>query len=111
MMKSFGRAGLLTLAASGLILALAPSLVQAGADDGKALYEQKCKVCNAIKGDGGKMAATGGPLDGIGGKHDAAWFKEYLANPKSKKPDSKMPKLPLNEQQITDLTAFLGTVK
>jgi nitric oxide reductase subunit C len=97
-------------AALGALGAMA-SLAHAGADEGGALYEKQCKVCHSLKGDAGKMADKGGPLDGIGAKRDAGWLKAYLQDPKSKNPDSKMPKMKLGEQQIDDLVAFLQTLK
>jgi mono/diheme cytochrome c family protein len=99
-----------TLAALLLTSSLA-TLAYAGADDGKALYEKQCKVCHSVAGDKGKMADKGGALDGVGAKRDAAWLKTYLQDPKSKNPDSKMPKMKLSEQQIDDLVAFLLTLK
>jgi mono/diheme cytochrome c family protein len=92
-------------------LATSAGLAYGGADEGKALYEKQCKVCHSIKGDAGKMADKGGPLDGVGTKRDAKWLKAYLADPKSQMPDAKMPKLKLSEQQLDDLVAFLLTLK
>jgi cytochrome c2 len=83
----------------------------AGAAEGKAVYEKQCKTCHSIAGEGGKMAATGGPLDGVGAKRDAAWLKEYISDPKAKLPTSKMPKLKLAPQDLDDVVAFLGTLK
>jgi nitric oxide reductase subunit C len=96
-----------------VVLAIGPMvrLAHAGADEGKATYEKQCKVCHSVAGDKGKMADKGGPLDGVGAKHDAAWLKAYLQDPKSKSPDTKMPKMKLGEPQIDDLVAFLLTLK
>ena len=82
-----------------------------GADDGKALYEKQCKVCHSIKGDAGKMASKGGPLDGVAAKRDAKWLRAYLADPKSQMPDAKMPKMKLSDQQLDDLVAYMMTLK
>ena len=103
-------AGSLRLATFASIVSMA-GLAHAGADDGKAIYEKQCKVCHSVGGDKGKMGDKGGPLDGVGAKHDAAWLKAYLQDPKSKNPDTKMPKMKLNDQQIDDLVAFLQTLK
>jgi mono/diheme cytochrome c family protein len=94
-----------------LAVTFSPGLARAGADEGKALYEQKCKACHSIGTDAGKMANLGGKLDGVGAKRDAAWLKAYIADPKSKVPDSKMPKVSLSEQQLDDLVAYMLTLK
>jgi mono/diheme cytochrome c family protein len=108
-MHTIGSGGRLT----AVLVALVASggLAYAGADEGKALYEKQCKVCHSVKGEGGKMAAKGGALDGVGAKHDAKWLRAYLADPKSQMPDAKMPKLKLSDQQLDDLVAYLGTLK
>jgi mono/diheme cytochrome c family protein len=97
----------------GLALALVVSAgtARAAEPSGQELYEKKCKVCHSIKGDGGKQAEKGGALDGVGAKHDAAWLKAYLEDPKSKNPDGKMPKLKLAPEELDALVAFLGTLK
>jgi cytochrome c2 len=83
----------------------------AGAAEGKAVYEKQCKMCHSIAGEGGKMASTGGPLDGVGAKRDEAWLKAYIADPKSKVPTAKMPKLKVAPQDLDDVAAFLLTLK
>ena len=94
-----------------VIVAWDPIPCRAGADEGKAIYETKCKTCHSVGGEGGKMADKGGPLDGVGAKHDAAWLRAYLKDPKSQIPDAKMLKLPLSDQQLDDLVAYLLTLK
>jgi mono/diheme cytochrome c family protein len=99
------------VAAALAALTMAARPAWAGADEGKALYESKCKVCHSVGGEGGKMAQIGGALDGVGAKHDAAWFEKYLADPKAVKPDSKMPKVKLTEPETKDVATFLLTLK
>ena len=95
-----------------ILLALAAATrARAGADEGKALYEQKCKICHSIAGEGGKMAKNGGPLDKVGSKRDAKWLHEYIPDPKSKMPDAKMPKPKLTDKELDDLVAYLSTLK
>lgn len=101
-----------TAALLTLTLMLATSLAASAADDaGHALYEKKCKVCHSIGGEGGKLADKGGPLDEAASKHDAEWLHAYLANPKSKMPDAKMPNLKLAPSDIDALVAYLESVK
>lgn len=91
------------------LLSAAPAW--AGVDEGRTLFDQKCKVCHSIGGQGGPMAAKGGPVDDVGGKRDGAWLHEYLKDPKSKVADAKMLKMTLTDQQIDDLVAYLLTLK
>ncbi len=79
--------------------------------DGKQIYEQKCKSCHSIGGAGGPMAKLGGPLDDVGAKHDEAWLRAYFADPKSKIPDSKMPKMNLSEDDWNAVTQYLLSLK
>lgn len=99
-----------TLLVSILFAALALPL-SARAEDAKALYDQKCKVCHTLGGEGGKMAEKGGPLDGIGSKRDEAWLRAYFADPKSKIPDAKMPKLKLTPAEWDVIVAYMLTLK
>ena len=81
------------------------------AADGAAVYEKKCKMCHSIGGAGGPMAKTGGALDGVGAKHDAAWLKAYVTDPKSKVETSKMPKVSLGTEDLDAVVAYLATLK
>ena len=112
------------------LVALAAFAVFAGpawAADGAAIYEKKCKSCHSIDGAtsqgptfkschsiggaGGPMAKMGGPLDDAGSKHDAAWMESYFKDPKSKKPDAKMPKVSLTDDEMSAVVAYMGTLK
>jgi mono/diheme cytochrome c family protein len=63
------------------------SSVTRAESSGQELYDKKCKLCHSIKGEGGKQAEKGGPLDGVGAKRDRAWLEKYLQDPKSMLPD------------------------
>ena len=95
-----------------LALALLGLSVLAGsalADD--ATYEKKCKVCHSIAGVGGPKADKGGPLDGVGKKHDEAWLRAYFADPKAKVPDAKMPKMNLTPEEWDAMVKYMLTLK
>jgi len=99
------------VAVATLAVLAAATSAWAGAAEGKASYEKQCKMCHSIAGEGGKMASTGGPLDGVGAKRDEAWLRGYIADPKSKTPNSKMPKPKLSDQELTDVVAFMLSLK
>jgi cytochrome c2 len=106
--RGLGGAAVVALA----LTAVTPTRARAGAaEEGQALYEKQCKICHKVGTEGGKLADKGGALDGAGVKHDAAWLKAYLQDPKAKVPDSKMPKPKLTDDQIDQLVAYLLTLK
>jgi nitric oxide reductase subunit C len=83
----------------------------ARAEDGKALYDKKCKACHSIGDDKGKFADKGGALDHVGSKRDEAWLKAYIADPKSKMPDAKMPKLKLSPAELDAIVKYMLSLK
>ncbi len=86
-----------------------PPAVAAG--EAPAFYAERCRVCHSIAGDAGKMADKGGPLDGVGAKHDEAWLRAYIGDPKSKMPDAKMPKIKMTDQQLDQVVAYMASLK
>ena len=77
-------------------------------NQGRNVFRDKCVSCHTINGQGGKR---GPDLTKIGLAHDQAWFKSYLENPYSVKPDSRMPQVSLSADEIDNLTVFLGSLK
>jgi len=72
------------------------------------IFNQMCIACHTLQGQGGKIGPV---LDGVGSRRDATFIRAWLKDPVAIKPDSKMPKLPLTENDITELTAFLSLLK
>ncbi len=70
------------------------------------VFSQMCVACHSLKGQGGQV---GPALDGVGGRRDRAYILAWLRDPLAVKPDSKMPKLPLSENEIAELTDFLSS--
>ena len=88
----------------------------APAKQGQQVYAaQKCSVCHAIAGAGGKAS----PLDGVGAKLSAADIREWIVEPvamakksgSTKKPvmPKKFDKLPAAD--IDGLVAYLQSLK
>lgn len=73
--------------------------------DRPLIFNQMCIACHALGGQGGQV---GPALDGVGSRLAADYIQRWLTDPLSVKPDSKMPKLPLSNETITELVAFLS---
>ena len=95
-------------AGMGIFIVLAGT---AWAADAPAVYDKKCKGCHSVGGAGGPMAKMGGALDDVGAKHDEAWLRAYLKDPKSKMDNSKMPKIALSDPDTDQIVAYLMTLK
>ena len=72
------------------------------------VFNQLCIACHMLEGQGG---AVGPALDGVGSRLEPEYIKKWLTDPLAVKPDSKMPKLPLDEAMIVELVAFLKELK
>ena len=97
-----------------VLMSLLITIVLAGsawAGDPPGVYDKKCKPCHSIGGVAGPMAKLGGALDGVGAKRDEAWLRAYLADPKSKLPDSKMPKTTLTKEELDELVTYVQGLK
>lgn len=76
--------------------------------DRPQIFNQLCIACHALGGQGGTV---GPALDGVGGRRDATYLKQWLTDPHSVKADARMPRLPLEAGQIDELVAFLSHQK
>ncbi len=89
-----------------IILALGASAAFAGATEGKAVYDAKCKACH--KADGSGMAAMKmRPLSSpdVQGKSDADLKKDITTGV------GKMKPVPLSDAQAADVVAYIRTLK
>ena len=84
------------------------SEVVAKRTDRPQVFNQMCLACHSLEGQGGNV---GPALDGVGSRRDKEYLQKWLHDPASVKPDAKMPKLPLSEADITELSAFLSQLK
>jgi nitric oxide reductase subunit C len=72
------------------------------------IFSQMCTACHSLNGQGGTV---GPALDGVGTKFDTDYLARWLKDPASIIPNSKMPKLPLSEKDISELTTYLSSLK
>jgi mono/diheme cytochrome c family protein len=104
-----------------LVMGMTGLLYAARQDDavkkGQAVYTaQKCQVCHAIAGKGGK---SGGALDGVGAKLSAEDIKQWITHPTdaAKKANStKKPPMPakygkLPAADLDALVAYMASLK
>jgi ubiquinol-cytochrome c reductase cytochrome b subunit len=77
---------------------------------GKAVFAQfGCAGCHRIHGEGGAVAPD---LSYVGdARPDRDWHLRHFRDPQSVSPGSFMPKFPLSEQQLNDLTAYMLSLK
>ncbi len=77
---------------------------------GQALFAHfGCAGCHRIHGAGG---AVGPDLSYVGdARPDRDWHYRHFRDPQSVTPGSIMPKFPLNDQDVHDLTSYMLTLK
>src|SRR5207245_9127822 len=76
---------------------------------GRALFERlQCTSCHRIHGARG---AIGPDLCYVGDHRDRDWLIKHFRDPRSTSPGSIMPKFPLNERELNDLTAYMLSLK
>jgi ubiquinol-cytochrome c reductase cytochrome b subunit len=77
---------------------------------GKAIFAQfGCAGCHRIHGEGGSVAPD---LSYVADRRpDREWHLRHFRDPQSVSPGSFMPKFPLSEQQLNDLTAYMLSLK
>jgi ubiquinol-cytochrome c reductase cytochrome b subunit len=77
---------------------------------GKAVFARfGCTACHRIHGEGG---AVGPDLSYEGdSRPDRAWHLRHFKDPQSVSPGSIMPKFPLSDQELNDLTSYIVSLK
>ena len=77
---------------------------------GKAIFGRfGCAGCHRIHGEGG---AVGPDLSYVGERRpEREWHVKHFHDPRSVSPASIMPKFPLSEQEINDLTSYVLSLK
>ncbi len=68
-------------------------------------------TCHGSGRVGGRGGSVGPALDGIAGRFDRDYFTQWLTDPTAIRPETTMPKLPLTEAQIGDLSDYLASLE
>lgn len=76
--------------------------------DRPKVYNQMCIACHSLDGQGG---VVGPALDGVGSRMTRAELEVWLKDPNAVRPGTAMPQLPLSEEDIRELAAFLSTLR
>ncbi len=81
-----------------------------GGGDGASIFGAKCAGCHKLGSTGGGRAPD---LTHIGGEKDAASLAEFIKNPKSKNPGSRMPGFEgkISDTDMKTLTEYLASQK
>lgn len=88
------------------------------AEEGEKIFAQSCASCHAVAGTNFK--GTAGPnLTGFGNRETVAGYlkqtdenlKKWIKNPEKVKPGSQMPAVPLKDEEIEALVAYLKDLK
>ncbi len=78
-------------------------------DDGRPqVFNQVCVACHSVDGRGGNV---GPALDGVGSRRDTEYLDRWLHDPSAVKQGARMPRLPLSDEQIGQLTTYLSTLR
>lgn len=76
---------------------------------GKALFQElNCAGCHRIHGKGESFAPD---LSYVGDTRDRDWLIRHFRDPQAVVPDSAMPDFGLNEEELSDLTDYMLTLK
>jgi nitric oxide reductase subunit C len=71
-----------------------------------------CTGCHSLGGKGGAAGVALGapPLDEVYKRKNKEELKAWISDPQKVKPETKMPKLPLSPEQITEIAEFLSSL-
>lgn len=90
-----------------------PGPAVGAAPSGNEVFDKNCLHCHAYS-----MAIPGPPRSGptlakVGSAHTRDWIAEHVKNPKSHKPESKMPEFAakLNAEELKSVTDYLAGLK
>jgi nitric oxide reductase subunit C len=78
-------------------------------ENGKRIVTEEidCLSCHAINGKGGSV---GPDLTQVAIRRSKDWLYDFLFNPETVVPDTKMPRFDLDDQALTDVVGFLTSL-
>ena len=93
-----------------------PPVRGAAANGERLVNEIGCKGCHQVGADDpvtdrGALRQFGPELNQIGSKSDPGWLYAWVKNPQAVSPMTRMPDLRLTDQEASDITAYLMTLK
>lgn len=94
---------------SGTTLLQPPPVAGDAVKGEKLVKDLGCLGCHTAAGI--QVANYGPELTGLGSKVSAEWLYTWLKNPKQHSPDTRMPNLRLSDQEASDITAYLLSLK
>jgi ubiquinol-cytochrome c reductase cytochrome b subunit len=99
----------LTVLGSMAPVVQAPSVTAPSVLAGRLLYEKNgCSACHSIHAKGG---AIGPDLTHVGAKRDRDWLLRHFKDPQALSPGSIMPKTTLPENDLSELTDYMQSLK
>jgi mono/diheme cytochrome c family protein len=80
---------------------------------GRKIFDANCARCHSVGGATGGRGKRGPNLAKEGAKHEAEWVAAYVTDPKSKKPESRMPSFgnKLSAEDIRAVADYIGSLK
>jgi mono/diheme cytochrome c family protein len=82
------------------------------ATDGPSIFTANCSKCHSVNGSGAKRAPD---LTHVGAdsEHTTVWLADFIKNPSSKKPGSRMPPFEgkISDSDLKSLTDYLVSLK
>lgn len=93
-------------------LKLSPVEKDGSAGSGKQIFTNKgCIACHSPERDKQGLTRRIPNLSDAGLKLNSAWVYKWIGNPQSVNPDTWMPKLELTPDDVTNLTAYVATLR
>jgi mono/diheme cytochrome c family protein len=80
---------------------------------GNTVFDQNCLHCHAYSKDQPGPKRSGPSLADVGGKRTKEWLAAHIKDPKSHKPESKMPSFEkkLDTEQLKNVTDYVAGLK